>query len=1134
MKKQFAITKIFVSIVLAAVCVSANAKGEACASRLASGKWVKVEIPSTGMYELTAGELSAMGFNDITRVRIYGQGGYVLSERFDGSATDDLTQVPVGRTADKIYFYAKGTVDLRLNTGTSPRYTRTLNTYSSSGYYFVTEADDTDLLVANASVVALGKRSRPTSLNCFYHEQDEYSFYPSGRDLFGEKFVADSLQLSVTLPDINNAQPVVAQTAVAAASSNTDTSLKAYLNGVGIPFNGESADIYFLLDDELYYRCAPVGMVTTGKLTGNDTLTIKINDQGVVSSCVLDYAMLSYYRYNRLGSNAQMRLGYADFASDDKVVLYDMPATGEVWNITSPAMPYREALHTVAEPDSIAQARGYTGAVMAFSSSSRHDCEFVAFDPAAQLGKVASFQPVANQNIHALPTPDYVIISQKNLRRQAERLAKLHREHDGIDVLVVDQDCVFNEFSSGTPDATAYRLMLKMFYDRNPEKLKHLLLFGAGYYDNRQVQREIDKNYLLTYQSAGSDNKMTTYVTDDYFGMLADGSGVNVLSDKLTIGVGRLTPRNEDEADAIVDKIEGYMLSVDYSNWRNKALVIADDHYSGSEYIHMYQGIDAENRIAASPSTLLDLKHLHVSSYVLKEDTYNPVLTKGADNKWSAKLQMKNFLQEGAWLVSYIGHGGAASLSKRTLWSVNDVKSASVSRLPIMTIMACDIYDYDGDSRGLGEEIMQMPNGGAIALVTATRTVDAYENAVYNRSFVDALLNNNPEGTIGGAYKVSKQQMAGSSRNKMCFSLFGDPALRISFPKPYISVNQINGVDVADTVTVKPMTKIAVAGVVRNSSGNTDTSYNGEVTVSLYDAQTAHSTFTYSGNEYVNYDNRPLLAEVNAKVVAGQYSASVLVPKSCKTGEVGEIRMYAHDANNGNLTDGAFGGVLFGDYDASDDATIVDSISPSITRMYINDEATFTNDMNVPATFTLYVEASDNVALSNQQMLVGNNVKLVLDGTTTCDNARGYVSANSDGTSAVIAVPFYDITAGQHTLTITVTDAAGNTATQTISFIVVDDTKEYAVIANDMPVKDSVTFSITPSLSAGQTFVVNVFDSNDKPVWKSAANTTEFEWDLVDSNGEKLRPGVYKYYGTIYDNASLIAGTKITTIVVID
>ena len=52
------------------------------------------------------------------------------------------------------------------------------------------------------------------------------------------------------------------------------------------------------------------------------------------------------------------------------------------------------------------------------------------------------------------------------LTAQAERLAELHRTADGLNVAVVRADMVYNEFSSGTPDVSAYRWLMKMLYDR--------------------------------------------------------------------------------------------------------------------------------------------------------------------------------------------------------------------------------------------------------------------------------------------------------------------------------------------------------------------------------------------------------------------------------------------------------------------------------------------------------------------------------------------------------------------------------------------------------------------------------------------------------------------------------------------
>lgn len=51
-------------------------------SVLASGRWVKVRVPETGVYRLTDAELRKMGFSQPDRVRVFGYGGYRLSTVF--------------------------------------------------------------------------------------------------------------------------------------------------------------------------------------------------------------------------------------------------------------------------------------------------------------------------------------------------------------------------------------------------------------------------------------------------------------------------------------------------------------------------------------------------------------------------------------------------------------------------------------------------------------------------------------------------------------------------------------------------------------------------------------------------------------------------------------------------------------------------------------------------------------------------------------------------------------------------------------------------------------------------------------------------------------------------------------------
>ena len=120
---------------------------------------------------------------------------------------------------------------------------------------------------------------------------------------------------------------------------------------------------------------------------------------------------------------------------------------------------------------------------------------------------------ITNQDHHADTAVDMVILipTSQQVRSQAERLKTMHEEKDGLRVRIVPADELFNEFSSGTPDANAYRRYLKMLYDRaetEADMPRYLLLFGDAAWDNRMTSAQW-KNYspddfLLCYESDDS------------------------------------------------------------------------------------------------------------------------------------------------------------------------------------------------------------------------------------------------------------------------------------------------------------------------------------------------------------------------------------------------------------------------------------------------------------------------------------------------------------------------------------------------------------------------------------------------------------------------------------------------------
>mgnify|MGYP000523986097 FL=1 len=165
---------------------------------------------------------------------------------------------------------------------------------------------------------------------------------------------------------------------------------------------------------------------------------------------------------------------------------------------------------------------------------------------------------VANQNLHAQPQADMLIIANADFVAEANRLADYHRQKRGITVNVVDEGSVFNEFSSGTPDASAYRRYAKMFYDRGKtigNAPQWLLLFGDGLYDNRGLTGK-GQNFrrLLTYQAVNSLNKINAYTSDDYFAYLDDDDKAMEPASQMDIAIGRIPVYEIEQAKTAVDK----------------------------------------------------------------------------------------------------------------------------------------------------------------------------------------------------------------------------------------------------------------------------------------------------------------------------------------------------------------------------------------------------------------------------------------------------------------------------------------------------------------------------------------------------------------------------------------------------
>ncbi|MBR3727903.1 MAG: type IX secretion system sortase PorU [Muribaculaceae bacterium] len=1129
---------------LALLCASPagafNTSIYATQSKLSTGKWVKISIPENGVYEITYTELREMGFTNPSKVHVYGKGGNRISEKLDGSATDDLNQVPILRTGNKICFYGNGPVAFTLSDySTNPHFTRVFNPYSQVGCYFLTEDAEPDRTPVEKVASPVSEYvNNPLSLGYFFHEYELTSLTSTGKEMLGEDFSRQQVFVDYHLPHLADSS-IVVQTAIAAYTTGSMFA-GSVLHSGGISdttlYSQSSSRINQPTNYVYYNFASPYAKQKLIKPAerGQYEPIITPSADGITASIArLDYFILTYKQENILADapDNQLLMGYGVTRGQDRFMLPNAPSSTIVWFINNPHNPM--VIPTIPYNDE-------AGTGVSFFSTAVSRSMYVAFDPAKTLKKISGYKPVENQNLHAMPVPDFLIITTDAYLEQANRLADLHRAVDGIDVAVVTQDQVFNEFSSGTRDAMAYRLLCKMLYDRDNSKFKNLLLMGTGSFDNREIMGQHPDD-LLTYQSDNSNIENTSFTSDDFFGLLDDNSGTNIPNDKLRIGVGRITCADADEARNDVDKIVEYYANPDYGVWRNNTLVSSDSPDQGE---YMFQGQGYQNQIEEDLHTGMHVSTVHNSMY--PRSTLEPSFAVARKTATEAKRAMSNYLKSGAYFATYVGHAGPSSFTKQNrMWITGDVARTTYPHYPIFSTACCDVAHYDNDTRGIAELMFHKRDGGAIALLTSSRMVFSSQNDRLNQYFINALFSYDRKGvmpTLGEAYRDSKLGFTSANVNKMSFFLLGDPAMKVNYPISRFNITSVNGTDMtgSQTAQITPLSRFEIKAQVVDEEGNIDTGFNGDATVSLYDKEKVFTTLSFFGSgDRDIYVDRPKLAEITGHVTNGMFTGTMIAPRvtleHLNDTLMMLIRVYAHKTGSDYMVNGFTKQVMMMPFNES--TAIKDNEAPVITAMYMNDAATFADGSVVAPNSVLYISASDNEGISMQSNSVANTMKLQLDGgKQSYEDVVCYATADDGGKVVKIEFPVSNLTVGLHTLTYTVSDMLGNQASRTISFVVGQGSAA-DLVADKMPAfldsDNMISIDVKTELSVLPEMTVRITDALGRLVWMTNAGSFPVTWDMKDMNGNKVPAGLYRYFGTYNDGVNY-GGTSIKNLVILE
>lgn len=1083
----------------------ADSSRYASESVLNSGKWVKIQVAEDGIYKLTAADLKKMGFSNLDKVAVYGYGGWPLDEDFSTTYIDDVPEVAVWRSADYLLFYGKGPRKWEYSSS-DKSFIHTNNPYSNYGYYFVSEKETTGRTMEKAASAAGATLQVTTFDDYVLHEEELVSVNSSGRELYGESFTSTlSRDFTISVPGITNDEGKATLSFISRGNGTITMNVdgNALISGsVSVP-----SDEYEVAR-ELYRERA--WMADKGE-------TVKVNIGYSTTghkNVHLNYFRLQMKRQLKVYDNYTFFRSLSARGNASRFVIQGADASTLVFDVTDGVNPQQ-------------METSLNGTELSFSiPASASLREFVVVKP-SQIKAPVTVGEVANQNLHALPQQDMIIIAQPNFTTQAERLAEAHRTKDNLTVRVVTPESIYNEFSSGTPDATAYRRFMKMFYDRKTSEAdapKYLLLFGDGSFDNRKLTsawKSVDmSNMLLTYQTENSLSSQS-YVIDDYFGFLDDADNKKSLQNKkLCLGIGRFPIRTVEQATQMVDKVISYMENKNTGSWKNNLCFMADDGSNTDGF--MTEHMEFADQLAG----YVESEHPEFLVNKLYYDAYKKDMTAGTYPDVRSGLQ--KLLKDGLLLFNYTGHGGTTALSDEKVLTQTDINQFTYTHLPVWVTATCDFTRFDDLNTSAGEDVFLNKSSGGIALFTTVRVAYSRPNFPINDNVIRNLFerNNGRRRTLGEVMQATKNTL--SSVYKLGFCLIGDPAVKMAYPEFGMKVTTVNGQSVdGNSISFKALEKITVEGEVLDASGQLVTDFTGIVNPTVKDSKVTVTCLKNSNKDdspaftFTDYPNTIFIG--NDSVRNGKFSFTFTVPKDISYSNLqGKMNLYAVDTESGNEAQGNFDNFIVG---GTSDTAETDTIGPEIRALYLND-TTFVDGGQVNTTPYFVAELWDKSGVNITGSSVGHDMMLVIDESTVLSyNLNSYYELllGEDGTG-IVKFPIPALEPGKHTAEFWVWDILNNSTVRTFTFEVVEGLKPFLfdVIATPGIAREQVTFHLMHNRPESRMRVgIMVYDLAGRQLWKHEESGTSglFEnytvsWDLT-SGGTRMRPGVYIYRAAI-------------------
>ena len=1107
-------------------------------SVLSSGEWYKFYVDKTGVFKLSKSFLSSLGANlnnvDPRTIKIYGNGGAMLPYDNASNYPFDLQENAVTfvgeddgvfDTDDYILMYAEGPTGYNVVSNTNN------NIYTDKSYYFVNISPGQGKRISEMSQPSATPDVILDSYQDYqFHEIDDYNLAKMGRRWFGDRFdIEPSKTFDFDFPDLITTEPIGVNV-FAAAVSEVPTSMQVRVNGTDI-------------------GTMNFGAISEQVLASESSMVTSVNASSSTVSVALDYnnsgnpGAQAYLDYISVEGTRRLVYHGEQFLFSNNtvgglsgVVQYNMENAGSVlavWDVTDKynvsSITNTAGTSTFSFTDNLGSSKTY----LALDASSY-------YEPLRD-----SDSSVENQNIKGtifqnaqgqFQDVDYIIVAPAIFASQAERLAQINRNQYSLNVKVVTLDKIYTEFSSGNQDVSAIRNLVKYVYDNAsaPEnRIKYLCLFGDSSFDYKD-RIDNNTNFVPSWHAYNSFNLTNSFVSDDFFGMMDDNEGNMNTSNKLDIAVGRILADSPQRATQLVDKLERYYSNEAYGSWRNNFVAISDDVDQDWEGV-LEQTTDDVADYIVQQKPFLNATKIHSDAYLQQSSA-------GGDRYPDVKKDIAKALELGATVVNYFGHGGEDGLAQERIFETTDINNLrNVCKLNCFVTITCEFTKFDNPFRETaGEFIYWNPNGGSISLITTTRQIFVPVAISLNTTLDQYLFSygSNDYPSIAEALRLTKNNpnVSLSAQRRLVFYI-GDPAMKLTFPKPNIKLTAINDVPITQQVdTLKALSKVKFSGVVTDQSDTILSNYNGILSTTIYDKPIERQTL---GNDGTADANGPIIMDFTtlgeiifrgqASVTNGAFDFEFVVPRdiSIPVGN-GKVSFYSKTEQSNQDNTGANFDIKVGGLNES---APEDNLGPTIT-LYLNDESFVSGGItNEDPSLIAILEDENGI---NTASGIGHDIVAIIDNDETNPYVlNNYYETDLDVyTKGTVNYPFRGLDPGLHTLTLKAWDVYNNSSTAEIQFVVHDKDQELTienVLNYPNPFIDYTEFWFSHNSSEPLDVSIQIFTVSGKLVRTlngqtgsgdccdlgGAGLSRSITWDGRDDFGDKIGKGVYVYKLTV-------------------